>query len=164
MKTVRDYNGEGIWSRAAILQRYNHYCEQLGIEKSDLSPDEFEQGEIKWIYPVMDKVIKCIDQGDAACKLVGIEFIEEDQKFPFGKTLKSNTARDLRRATLSEHDKERIRKRVVHMLVEGHVPHEYREYARLLRKIGIAEYRETIQSCAGTESPYVLKFVRYLLA
>lgn len=163
MKTIIDYNGEDKWSRDAILERYDLYCEQLGIKKTDLSPDEYEQGETKWVYPVMDKVIKCIDQGDTACKLIGIELLEEDRRFPFGKLLKSNTARALRRADLSDQDKKRIRRRIVQMLVDGQVPHEYKEYAKLLKKVGIGEYKETIERHIGTENPYVLRYVKYLL-
>ena len=40
----------------------------------------------------MMKVIEGIEAGDLACVRLGIEFIEEDAKFPFGKTLKSNAA------------------------------------------------------------------------
>jgi hypothetical protein len=160
---INDFNGEDKWSRDAILERYNRYCRELGIDPSDLSPYETIQGDTKWIYPVMDEVIRCIDLGDAACKLIGIEFIEEDQGFSFGRILKANTARAIRRQNLSEEDKNRIRKRVIHMLVEGNIPREYREYARLLKKVGLADYRETVEKCAKTENPYVLKFAKYLL-
>ena len=37
----------------------------------------------------------------AACRRIGIEFIEEDRKFTFGKILKSNVARALQRSALT---------------------------------------------------------------
>lgn len=40
----------------------------------------------------MHEVIEAIGAGDLACIRIGIEFMEEDVKFPFGKILKSNTA------------------------------------------------------------------------
>jgi hypothetical protein len=106
----------------------------------------------------MDEVIKGIEAGDLACVRIGIEFIEEDSTFPFGKTLKSNTARALRRASLSDEQKERIRRRVFGMLRAGHVPHEYREYARLVRKIGFdaSEIPEVDRS-----NPFVMRFGSY---
>ena len=61
---------------------------------------------------------------------IGIEFIEQDQKFSFGKILKSNTARALRRTKLEEEDKKRIRQRLVSMLLTGNVPHEYKQYGK----------------------------------
>lgn len=133
---ITDYNGEGRWSRDEILSRYARYAAQMGIVARDLSPMEHSERGRHWIYPVMEKVIAGIEVGDRACVQLGIEFIEEDAKFPFGKTLKSNTARSLRRASLSEEQKQRVRSRVFGLLRAGHVPHEYREYAKFVRAIG----------------------------
>src|SRR5689334_1071826 len=133
---IIDYNGEGHWSREAIIARYAQFAAQAGISPRDLSPAEHTQGERHWIYPVMDNVIEGIEAGDLACIRLGIEFIEQDGKFPFGRILKSNTARALRRASLSQEQRQRIRRRVLGMLRAGKVPHEFREYAKLVRKIG----------------------------
>ena len=133
---VVDYNGKGRWSRVEILARYASYASEAGIVARDLSPRERSERGRHWVYPVMDKVIDGIEAGDPACVRLGIEFIEEDATFPFGKTLKSKTARVLRGALLSEEQKKRIRRRVFGLLEAGHVPHEYRDYAKLVRKIG----------------------------
>jgi hypothetical protein len=158
---VIDYNGEGRWTREAILSRYAAYARQFHIEPRDISPAEHSEPGRRWVYPVMNKVIEGIEADDAACVRIGIEFIEEDAKFPFGKILKSNTARALRRASLSEEQKQRVRRRVFGMLRAGHVPHEYREYARLVRKIGFdaSEIPEV-----DTESEYVMRFRFYFEA
>ncbi len=155
---VIDYNGEGCWSRAEILARYARYVAETGIVPRDLSPREHSERGRQWIYPVMEKVIDGIEAGDLACVRLGIEFIEEDSKFPFGKTLKSNTARALRRAPLSEEQKQRIRSRVFGLLRAGLIPHEYREYAKLVRKIGFdaAEVPEV-----NVSNPYVARFHSY---
>ena len=96
-----DYNGEGRWSREAILDRYARYAAEMGIVPRDLSPMEHTEGDRHWVYSVMEEVIDGIEAGDPACVRLGIEFIEEDAKFVFGKILKSNAARALRRASLS---------------------------------------------------------------
>ncbi len=76
-----------------------------------------------------------------------MEFIEEEAKFPSGKILKANVARALRRASLDEAQKQRIRQRVFGLLRDGHVPHEFREYAKLVRRIGFdAEMLRAISS------------------
>ena len=119
MIEIRDYNGEGIWSKDEILRRYLRYSRELKLSAPvDLSPAEATDGNIKWIYPVMDKVIAGIEAGDAACRRIGIEFIEEDKKFVFGKILKANTARALRCSDLNNDEKERIRRRIVSMLID----------------------------------------------
>lgn len=156
-----DYNGEGRWSRDEILSRYARYAIEMGIAPRDLSPAEHSERGRHWVYPVMEKVIEGIEAGDAACIRLGIEFIEEDAKFPFGKILKSNTARALRRAPLSDEQKQRIRHRVFGLLRAGHVPHEFREYAKLVRKIGfdLGDVPEVAAS-----NPYALRFRSYFEA
>lgn len=157
--TLIDYNGEGRWTRENILARYAQYAAKMKIELRDLSPRESSDNTGRhWVYPVMDEIIKGINAGDLACIQIGIEFIEEDARFPFGKTLKSNTARALRRATLTGEQQYRIRKRVFAMLRAGHVPHEYGEYAKLVRSIGFeaADFK-----AIEPASPYAAKFLRY---
>jgi hypothetical protein len=133
---VTDYNGTGDWGRDALLARYARYAATLGIVRRDLTPREHVEGDRRWVYPVMDKVIAGIEAGDAACARIGVEFIEQDRPFPFGKILKSNTAWALRRAALSDDLQHRIRRRVFGMLRAGLIPREFREYAKLVRTIG----------------------------
>lgn len=160
---VRDYNGEGKWSKDEIIRRYIQYCRELNVpDPLDLSSVEHVEGNVKWIYPVMDRVIVGIEQGDAACRRIGIEFIEEDRKFTFGKLLKSNTARALRRSELTPEEQERIRRRLVAMLLEGNVPHEYKQYAKLLKKIGVGVYWIEIENRINRSNEYVMKYFDYL--
>ena len=135
---VHDYNGEGRWSRIALIERYLEYARRFDMTSlRDLRPREHRDGEEHWIYPVMDRVIEGIESGDPACIELGVEFIEEDAGFAFGRILKSNTARALRRAPLTTTQVERIRIRVIGMLVAENVPREYRQYARLLGRVGL---------------------------
>ncbi len=160
---VIDYNGEGDWSRDAILDRYARYCTQLGVQCSNLIPDEHTEGDRRWVFPVMAKVNAGIRRGDPACKRIGIEFIEQDSSFPFGATLKSNTARALRQTDLDDSQKERVRRRVVHMLSVGNVPREFKEYAKLLRKIGLGGHRQEIEQCADSDHWRARRYARYFL-
>ena len=160
---IRDYNGEGKWSGDELIRRYLQYCHELNVPNPiDLSPVEHVEGNVNWIYPFMDKVIAGIEQGDAACRRIGIEFIEEDHKFVFGKILKSNAARALRRSELTTDEKERIRRRLVEMLIEGNVPHEYKQYAKLLKKIGIGDYWNEVEARINRSNEYVMKYYDYL--
>ena len=155
---VIDYNGEGQWSRQAILARYSKYAAHAGIVERDLSPMEHSERGRHWVYPVMLEVIEGIKADDPACVRIGLEFIEEDARFPFGKMLKSNTARALRRATLSEDQKRRVRRRVFGMLRAGQVPREYREYAKLVKEIGFdPDEVPDVDSC----NAYVMRFRTY---
>ncbi|MFL6429756.1 MAG: hypothetical protein ACJ71S_16035 [Acidobacteriaceae bacterium] len=160
---LRDYNGTGAWSIAEVQARYRHYCDLLHIVDSRLPRvRESKDGDVTWVYPIMEDVIEGIERGDAACIALGIDFIEEDHHFIFGKTLKSNTARALRRADLTESQKERIRERVVKMLVSGTIPHEMREYAKLLRKVGVGRFWSRLERDISRENRFAMRFFEYL--
>ncbi len=83
-------------------------------------------------------IARAINRGDRNSIDFGIDFIEQDRGFPFGALLKCDIAKALRRCpSLTEAQIQRIRERVVGMLETGTVPREYREYSKLLRKVGI---------------------------
>lgn len=159
---INDYNGTEFWSVEQVLGRYADYVKKYQIhEPRDLTPLVSSEANKRWIYPVMDQVIEGIEAGDLACAEIGIEFIEEDQSFAFGQILKSNTARALRRVSLTEQQKERIRKRVVAMLIAGYLPREYRQYAKLARKIGLGRWLTELKSQLPTDNPWVNRYHSY---
>jgi len=139
---IRDYNGEGRWSAEQIVARYRDYAVKFGVSQPrDLSPLVHESGGVRWVYPVMDCVIEGIKAQDVACAQIGVEFIEEDQGFPFGAILKSNAARALRRFdSLTEEQIDRIRRRVAAMYATGIVPREFSQYLRLIHRVGPGRY------------------------
>ncbi len=160
---VIDYNGTGAWSLAGIQARYLRYARDLGVEPSnELVPRISAEGAKTWIYPIMDQVIALIDHGDAAAIEIGVEMIEEDDFFYFGSLIKSNTARALRRTLLSESQQLRLRQRIVGMMLAGNVPHEFREYKRLLRKVGVAELWPKLDAEVDRENRYVMRYYDYL--
>jgi hypothetical protein len=162
---VRSYNGAGRWSVEAVRDRYREYCATSRVEHPRLlNPREHKEGEIHWIYPIMDEVIVGIAEGDPACISLGIDFVEEDAHFPFGATLKSNTARALRRTELAEDQKARLRRRIVHMLISGVIPREMGEYAKLLRTIGVREQWERLEQGIPLENRYAMRFYKVLRA
>lgn len=110
----------------------------------------------------MDAVIAGIEAGDEACIRIGIEFIEESASFPFGRILKSNTARALRRANLSAEHKERIRARVVDMLISGYLPREFVQYAKLAKRIGLGDHAARLRRELDPANPWVVRYCRYL--
>jgi len=47
------------------------------------------------------------------------------------------------------------------MLVEGQVPHEYHEYAKLLRKVGMGPGWTPAAAIVNRSNPYVMRYVAY---
>lgn len=162
---IRDYNGSGRWTWEAIRSRYLEHATRLGVaEPLNLTPRQYVRGDVRWIYPLMEEVIEGIKAGDPACATIGIEFIEEDSKFPFGANLKARTARTLRRASLSSAQTARIRRRVTDMLIAGNVPREFREYVRLLRRVGFDDMWPRLEAGVPRSNRYVMRHFGYLRA
>lgn len=95
------------------------------------------------------------------CVELLVEFIHEDRKMFAGKGYKASAARTLKRAALNYGQEDRIRRRVVKMLLAGNVPYEFREYARLLRRVGLGEWGPVIDREAPVDNPWVARYVRY---
>ena len=110
----------------------------------------------------MEQVIDLIEAGDKAAIEIGIEFIQEDDHFVFGRILKSNTARALRRASLTQEQQTRIRERLVGMMLSGQVPHEWHEYKRLLRHVGLGSLWPVLEKGVDRENKYVMRYYNYL--
>ena len=161
---IRDYNGTGEWAVEAVTQRYEAYSKRhRQATLRDLKPHEHREGDVRWVHPIMEAVADGIKAGDAACVDLGVEFIENAQKQPFGRILHAKVARSLRQTSLSltaEHVT-RLRARILAMLVAGQVPHEYREYAKLLRRIGLGDGWAHARGRVDETNPYVMRYVNY---
>ncbi|HEX8834922.1 MAG TPA: hypothetical protein VF719_12010, partial [Abditibacteriaceae bacterium] len=67
IKRIADHNGTAKWSAKAIQERYVEYASKLKVSPLfDLTPETSGFWDVHIIYPVMDKVIEGIVQGDKA--------------------------------------------------------------------------------------------------
>jgi len=159
---VHDYNGPGEWSADAIRRRYLEHARRFGQrELRELKSVESGDGDARRVYPLMDDVIAGIEEGDLACIELGVEFVESGHRQAFGRILHSNVARALRRAKLSPDQALNLRRRILDMLVAGQGPHEFKQYAKLLRRIGLGEPWAQARSRVDESNPYVMRYVRY---
>lgn len=162
---IRDFNGSGLWSATAVQARHAEYARRYGVDTPHpVAPNVYERRDVRWVYPVMAAVVDGILAGDAACAAIGVEFIEEDRKFPFGANLKARTARALRQTTIPPALSARIRRRIVDMLIAGNTPREYREYAKLLRKTGFEELWPRLEADVPRANRYAMRYYRYFEA
>ena len=160
---TRASDAEGRWTVVSVQLRYLDYCRELGVESPKLpQPQKHDEDDAHWLFPVMRLVITGIKKGDKACIALGVDFIEEMNHFAFERILKSNTARALREAQLSSEQVQRLRKRIVDMLVAGVVPQEFHEYARLLRRIGVGDWWPTIEQQFPRDNTNVMRYYEYL--
>lgn len=164
---MMDYNGDGEWAFESVIRRYEEYCRLFNVAmQRRLRPEIHGTGEERRAYPIMDPVNEGIREGDPACIALGIDFICESKSFPFGMTLKSNTARALRKATLTPSQLDRIRERLAHMLTTGYLPQEFRFYARLFRRTGLGEFEAQLLALEprGHRMKRYVNYVRVLAA
>jgi hypothetical protein len=163
MAEIRDYNGTGDWSGAAVIARYGRIagCRRQRRTR-ELRIQEHTQGSVTWRLPVMDQVIEGIKDGDAACVELGVQFIETGGPQPFGKRLHANTARALRGASLAASQIVRLRERILGMLARAEVPREFSEYTKLLRRIGLGSEWQRVAPTIDRSNPHVMKHVAYL--
>ena len=158
-----DYNGTGKWSASQILDRYARYAALHGLDGNALQQAEAHaEGDKRWLFPLMLRVIPLAEKGDPAALELALEMIEEDDFFCLGMVTKSNCARALRRAELTPAQQDRVRRRIVAMLLAGWVPQEFREYKRLLRKVGLGELWPVVDAEVDRENPYVMRHYKYL--
>ncbi|MBX3296629.1 MAG: hypothetical protein KF762_13075 [Acidobacteria bacterium] len=164
MNEIRDFNGQGRWSREEIERRFRSYAKAFGTTGLELNPRIYEAGSTKWFYPLIEEVIVGIRQGDRACIELGVELIEDSDSMPFGKILKSDAAKALRHSAghLSEDHRRRIRKRVADMLIEQYMPREFVQYVKLARTVGFAEELERVRSEADLTNRWVRHYLERL--
>jgi hypothetical protein len=160
---IRDYNGTGEWSADAVRQRYQEYRERYYGQGDGrrLRPQEHIDGNVRWVFPIIDCVVDGIKAGDPACVDLGVEFIESGHKQPFGRILHAKVARALRQSSLNPEHVTRLRARILAMLIAGQVPHEYHEYAKLLRRIGLGEAWAGARQSVDEGNQYVMRYVKY---
>jgi hypothetical protein len=160
---VIDYNGVGIWSADGIRERYETFAIKLNVRhQSHLVPKLHREGERTWIYPLVEELFPLVEAGDPAAIEIGVQLIEEDEFFVFGSLLKMNMAVALRRSSLTQEQQQRLRQRIVRMLLAGNVPREFREYKKLLRKIDLAELWSVLDEGVDRNNEYVMRHYAYL--
>ena len=157
-----DFNGSGQWSAEAVQQRYLLYSKRYGHRDArELKSREHTEASVRWLYPIIESVVEGIKASDPACIDLGVEFIESGHKQPFGRILHAKVARALRQAPLNWEHITRLRARILSMLIAGQVPHEYHEYAKLLRRIGLGPTWASMRQRVDEQNPYVMRYVNY---
>lgn len=159
---IVDFNGSDRWSAQSVQQRYLKYSQRSADRPPrELKCREHTEGNVRWVYPIIESVVDGIKAADPGCIDLGVEFIESGHKQAFGRILHARVARALRQAPLNTEHVARLRARILSMLIAGQVPHEYHEYAKLLRRIGLGEAWASTRQRVDEGNPYVMRYVNY---
>ena len=130
------------WQRSECnMQRVNNLEELAYVLKADFSQyDTDKRTEHAGIRldSAVSKVAQAIKQGDRSAVFLGYSLLMEDPHLPFGKILKSNLARALKRhiELLTEQEKISLAGKTATLLSLQFCPREVEDYCRLVKKMG----------------------------
>ena len=132
--------------------RLTPYLEEIAIEH-----------RATWGAMVMDNVAKAIKTGDPVAIDLGCEVISDDQKYPFGKLIKSNMARALKGKVEYLNDQQRMEiLNVVRKLLNMEfTPRETEDYCKLVSKFPTKELKRSIQDLSPC-SESAERWIEYL--
>jgi hypothetical protein len=156
-----ELDDKDIWRLDCVQARYRDLCRRYGLDHSEIVMCSYSL-QRRWTAGILRPLTDRIKKGDLAAAEIGIEMMEEDRGLAFGSIIKSNLPRALAKCPLTELQKERIRRRVVAMLLRKFMPKEFRQYAWLIRRIGLGSWQAHLESEADRSHPWVEWYLHYL--
>jgi hypothetical protein len=116
-----------------------------------------------WLSQTFDKVRKAIVAGDTVAVSLACELIERDPMLPFGKLIKSELARALKKKVelLVASERAQILSATVKLLNQQYAPRELEDYCKLTKKLPEAEYIAAL-SRVVPKNPKAEQFLAYL--
>ena len=132
------------------------------MEHQDVAVDDYYL-QRRWTAGILRPLTDRMKRGDLAAAEIGIEMMEEDRGLAFGPIIKSNIPRALAKCSLTEPQKEQIRRRTVDMMLRNFLPKEFRQYAWLTRRIGLGRWQGQLEAKADRTDRWVNWYLRYLL-
>ena len=119
-----------------------------------------------WTNQIFDSILEEIKKGNQDAMKLGCQLIIDDpNKIPFGKIIKSNIGRALKAKAnlIPENERQKIIKKVFSLIKAGIVPQEVKVYCKLIDKFGIEKYFEETEEI-NPANQYVQALKDYLLA
>ncbi len=103
-------------------------------------PDEHEHPAI-WVGQMFGRVKAAVAAGDTQAISLACELIERDPMLPFGKLIKSNLARALKKqlASITASERGQVLCATAKLLNQEYAPRELEDYCKLIRKFPRAE-------------------------
>lgn len=146
------------WTFAEVRQRYARLGSSYRVKEPLLLEYPYESELIKLKHALWD-ISGAIKMQDSAATEIAIEFVLSDVFFHYSGYIRATMARRLKSAGLSETSKERLRKGLFRLFSLDTFGPEHKEFARLLRYIGLGsmeeEYKELMQG--GGKQQMVVK-------
>ncbi|RCU51623.1 hypothetical protein DU002_03900 [Corallincola holothuriorum] len=151
------------WRREYVIQRYEQLAKSLRV----CQPISFD-GVSKTSPSVSSKhalwaISHAVAKGDEAAIKIAKQFVLADVYFHYSGFIRATMARRLKSANLSLHDREELREGLYKLFYSGQFGPEYKEFCRLLRRIGLGHMKEKYKELGNMGGKQV-KLLNYLTA
>jgi hypothetical protein len=139
------------------IQNLISWIEGHRNELASYFPEQEITHKAIWGSRVMDNLTKDIKNGNKEAINLGCELIAKDQKYAFGKIIKSNLARALKNnaETINSQNQKSIVNITKKLLSMDHTPRETEDYCHLIVKfkgVNLAEELKTFKAgCKSAE-------------
>ncbi len=119
----------------------------LGFSFGRYYPKETIHHKGIYLAAAAGNLAKLVAMGDPLAIEDACRLISKDPRLPFGKLIKSNLARALRKSATNIMESERsiIIERTVYILSLEYCPREAEDYCKLIKKLGANEAREVAE-------------------
>lgn len=141
MKDDAYYRPPTEWTFREIRHKYQRLASTYRVE-TQLSLEHSCESELAKVKCALQDISRGIKTQDSAAIEVAIEFVLSDVFFHYSGHIRATMARRLKSAGLSEAANERLRRGLLKLFSSGTFGPEHKEFARLLRNIGLSSMEE----------------------
>lgn len=145
-------------------ERIKHeLLEMFGPRLATYFPTTEHNHPTVWVGDVFDVLKSAVASGDTRAISLACELIEKDPKLPFGKLVKSNLARALRKQNnkLTESERHQVLGATGRLLNMEYAPRELEDYCKLVKKFPQTEIANLLQTITP-QNPKSERLMTYL--
>jgi hypothetical protein len=138
--------------------------EMLGERVRGYFPQQAQDHPGIWVSQLFERVRSAIGAGDKVAVSIACDLMDQDPQLPFGKLVKSDLSRALRKHPefLLEAERRQVVNATVKLLALEFAPRELEDYAKLVAKLPRSEYIALVERCQ-TRNEKAAHLKEYLL-
>ncbi len=138
--------------------------ETLGPRLLGYLPVDGHENPAVWVSQTFRIMKSAVASGDPQAISLACELIEQDPKLPFGKLVKSNLARALKKqiGRVIESERHQVLAATEKLLSQEYAPRELEDYCKLVKKFPRAEVRLALSGVTprNAKSTHLLAYLR----
>jgi hypothetical protein len=135
----------------------------LGLRLRTYFPQDGHENPAVWLSQTFDQVRRAIVVGDTEAVSLACDLIEKDPMLPFGKLIKSDLARALKKQVglLVASERAQVLGATIKLLNQEYAPRELEDYCKLAKKLPGPEFLAALSRVAP-RNPKAERLLAYL--